>query len=60
MTAIDQRFAQTDAILAEIRQEIREMRADFSQLKDRLIQIGFALVGVHITAITALVIIAID
>jgi hypothetical protein len=30
------------------------------QLKDRLIQIGFALVGVHITGTTALLIVAID
>jgi hypothetical protein len=60
MTAIDQRFERTDVLFAEIREEMRGMRAELSQLKDSLIQIGFALVGVHITGITALVIVAID
>jgi chromosome segregation ATPase len=67
MTAIDQRFDRIDVSLEDIRAEIREVRGEirglrdeFSALKDRLVQIGFALAGLHAATTTALLAVAID
>jgi hypothetical protein len=46
----------SEALLNDIRAEIRALRGDFSQLQDRLLRIGFGLAGVQITAIVALII----
>ena len=44
-----------EALLDDIRAEIRALRGDFSR-QNRLLQIGFGLAGVQITAIVALII----
>jgi DNA anti-recombination protein RmuC len=56
MSAIDQTFDRLHDDLGGIRDEIRGLRGDFSTLQDRLMQIGFGLVGVLITALVALII----
>jgi hypothetical protein len=56
MSAIDQTFDRLHDDLGGIRDEIRGLRGDFSSLQDRLVQIGFGLVGVLITALVALII----
>jgi DNA anti-recombination protein RmuC len=56
MSAIDQTFERLHDDLGGIRDEIRGLRGDFSSLQDRLVQIGFGLVGVLITALVALII----
>jgi DNA anti-recombination protein RmuC len=56
MSAIDHTFDRLHDDLGGIRDEIRGLRGDFSTLQDRLVQIGFGLVGVLITALVALII----
>jgi hypothetical protein len=55
MAAIDQTFERIFEELALIRGEIGALRADFAQLQDRLIQIGFGLVLALIAAIVTIV-----
>ncbi len=56
MTAIDQTFDRLHDDLSGIRDEIRALRGDFSALQDRLVQIGFGLVGVLMAALIALIV----
>jgi hypothetical protein len=63
MTAIDQTFERIFDELGGIRDDIRGLRGEISSLRgdiasvqDRLIQIGFGLAGVLITALIALVV----
>jgi hypothetical protein len=56
MGAIDQTFDRLHDDLGGIRDEIVGLRGDFSSLQDRLVQIGFGLVGVLIAAMAALIV----
>ncbi len=60
MSAIDHTFDLLHQDISEMRREITEelrgLRSDFSDLQGRLVQIGFGLVGVLITAMVALVV----
>ena len=40
----------------DLRDEVRALRGDFSALQDRLVQIGFGLVGVLIAALLVLIV----
>ncbi len=54
MAAMDQTVDRIYGELEGIRQEIRGLRSDFASLQDRLVQIGFGLVGVLTAALVAL------
>ncbi len=56
MGDIENTFNRLHDDLGGIRDEIRGLRSDFSLLQDRLVQIGFGLVFVLITALIALII----
>jgi hypothetical protein len=55
MSSIDQTFISIDRRLTGIESELRLMRSDMTRFQDRLIQIGFGLVGVLCGAMVALV-----
>jgi tetrahydromethanopterin S-methyltransferase subunit B len=44
------------AMRTEFTEELRGLRSDFSSLQGRLVQIGFGLVGVLISALIALIV----
>ena len=56
MSAMDQTFERVHRSLDDLRDEVRGLRGDFASLQDRLIQIGFGLVGVLIAALVALIV----
>lgn len=56
MSAIDTTFERLHDDLGGIRDEIVGLRGDFSSLQDRLVQIGFGLVGVLVAALIALIV----
>jgi hypothetical protein len=60
MTAIDQRFDRLELKIDELREEMRagfaEMRAEFSSLRNVLLQAALGMVGVLLAACVALVI----
>ena len=45
-----------DQALDRIYDEIRALRSDFSHFQDRMVQIGFALVGVLVAALATVVV----
>jgi hypothetical protein len=51
---LDERMAAIDQTFERIFAELRDFRADFNRFQDRMVQIGFALVGVLIAALTTL------
>ena len=59
MAATDQRLDRIDAQLDALREEMRagfaELRGEISALQHRMIQIGFSLTGVLLTAMIALI-----
>jgi hypothetical protein len=56
MTAIDQTFEMIFDRFDSIEAEIRGLRRDFASLQNRLIQVGFALVGVLSAQLVAVVV----
>lgn len=60
MTAIDRTFDMLREELHGLREDNREqfarLRSDMSSLQDRLVQIGFGLVGVLLAALVALIV----
>ncbi len=56
MTAIDNTFDMLHQDLGGLRDEMRGMRSDLAQVQDRMIQIGFGLVGVLLAAMIALIV----
>lgn len=60
MTAIDRTFDMLREELHGLREDNREqfgaLRSDISTLQDRLVQIGFGLVGVLVAAMVALIV----
>jgi hypothetical protein len=67
MTAVDTAFdrlhddlggvrEELHGMRSEFTEELRGLRSDFSSLQDRLVQIGFGLVAVLISALVALIV----
>ncbi len=60
MAAIDREFESIREEMrigfADVRAEIRDLRADFNRFQDRMVQIAFAFVGVLVAQVIALAI----
>lgn len=56
MSSIDRTFDLLHSDLSGLREEMRGVRSDLSSFQDRLVQIGFGLVGVLIAAMVALIV----
>ncbi|HEX8645627.1 MAG TPA: hypothetical protein VF715_01920 [Thermoleophilaceae bacterium] len=55
-TNFDRVFDEMRESRSELKAEIRELRADFNRFQDRMIQIGFGMVGVLAAQLVAAVI----
>jgi hypothetical protein len=56
MSAMDQTVDRIYDCLDDIREDVRGLRGDFARLQDRLVQIGFGLVGVLVAALVVLIV----
>jgi hypothetical protein len=54
--SIDSLTVEMRAGFAELRAEMRDLRADFNRFQDRMVQVGFGLVGVMAAQLVAAVV----